>query len=242
VRLQGPVAGSVLVNSSNLFDTQGKALSATFTYTHTAADTWRVDVSVPKADGSGPATVGTQTLRWNSTTNTFGAATTTLNQAALNGAGYVFGDNVTVNLGSDSQPLTQYSAANTVQALDQDGYAVGTLQSFTMSPDGTLIGIFSNDLKQPLGQVALANFNNPPGLEKAGGSLYAATANSGNASVGTAGTGGRGSLTSGVLEMSNVDLAQEFTNLVVAQRGFQANSRVVSASDEILQDLVNMKH
>jgi flagellar hook protein FlgE len=123
----------------------------------------------------------------------------------------------------------------------QNGAAVGTLQSFTISPDGTLVGVFSNNLKQPLAQIAMSTFNNPPGLEKAGGSLYRTTANSGLAQLGTAGTGGRGDLQGNSLEMSNVDLAQEFTNLIIAQRGFQANSKVISTSDELLNDLVNLK-
>jgi flagellar hook protein FlgE len=94
---------------------------------------------------------------------------------------------------------------------------------------------------QPLGKLAVASFNNPSGLEKAGSSGFRVGVNSGVAMVGTAGTGGRGQLLSGALEMSNVDLAEEFTGLIVAQRGFQANSRVITSSDEILQDLVNLK-
>ncbi|MEP7369002.1 MAG: flagellar hook-basal body complex protein, partial [Dermatophilaceae bacterium] len=118
---------------------------------------------------------------------------------------------------------------------------MGVLQSFSLAPDGTLVGIFSNGVREALGQVAVASFDNPPGLEKVGGSLYGATSNSGIASIGVAGAGGRGTMASGTLEMSNVDLAQEFTNLIIAQRGFQANSKIVSVSDEILSDLVNMK-
>jgi flagellar hook protein FlgE len=90
-------------------------------------------------------------------------------------------------------------------------------------------------------QLSLANFNNPPGLEKVGDSLYRFTVNSGLAQIGVAGTVGLGTLQSGAVEMSNVDLAQEFTNLIVAQRGFQANSKVISTSDEVLQELVNLK-
>jgi flagellar hook protein FlgE len=103
------------------------------------------------------------------------------------------------------------------------------------------VGVFSNGLKQTLAQVALASFNNPPGLEKVGDSMYRSTVNSGTVQIGQAGGGGRGLLQSGVVEMSNVDLAQEFTNLIIAQRGFQANSKVISTSDELLQDLVNLK-
>ncbi|MCU1466372.1 MAG: flagellar hook protein FlgE, partial [Actinomycetia bacterium] len=90
-------------------------------------------------------------------------------------------------------------------------------------------------------QIAMATFANPNGLQKNGSSLYSATVNSGNAQIGVAGQGGRGTLSGGTLEMSNVDLAAEFTNLIVAERGFQANSRVITTSDQILQDLVNLK-
>jgi flagellar hook protein FlgE len=96
-------------------------------------------------------------------------------------------------------------------------------------------------LRQSIGQLALATFTNPGGLEKAGNSSYRAGDNSGNPLVGQANTGGRGTLSAGALEMSNVDLAEEFTGLIVAQRGFQANSRVITTSDEILQDLVQLK-
>jgi flagellar hook protein FlgE len=128
-----------------------------------------------------------------------------------------------------------------VAALSQDGYALGALQRFTIGQDGVVTGVFSNGRNRPLGQIALAGFTNPMGLEKAGGSLFRPTVNSGLANVGVAGSGGRGTLLGSTLEMSNVDLAREFTNLIIAQRGFQANSRVITASDELLQDLVNLK-
>lgn len=116
-----------------------------------------------------------------------------------------------------------------------------TMHSFQINPDGKLVGAFSDGSKRVFGQVGLTNFNNPQGLEKVGGSMYTATTNSGVPQTGRAAREGRGTVESGTLEMSNVDLAQEFTNLIVSQRGFQANSRVVTASDEVLQDLVNMK-
>jgi flagellar hook protein FlgE len=151
-------------------------------------------------------------------------------------------DSITVDgVAVDVSTMTSYAGGSSLAATAQNGSAMGSLQAFTISPDGTLVGVFSNGLKQPLGQVALANFNNPPGLEKVGGSMYRTTVNSGTAQYGTAGTAGRGALSSGTLEMSNVDLAAEFTNLIVAQRGFQANSKVITSSDEILQDLVNLK-
>ena len=135
----------------------------------------------------------------------------------------------------------QFGGANTITAPEQNGYALGSLQSFQLGNDGTIMGVYSNELRQPIGRLALASFNNPGGLEKAGNSSFRAGDNSGNPLIGTAGSGGRGTLTAGALEMSNVDLAEEFTGLIVAQRGFQANSRVITTSDEILQDLVQLK-
>jgi flagellar hook protein FlgE len=141
----------------------------------------------------------------------------------------------------DLSGMTQFGGANTMTAPDQNGFALGSLQSFQLGNDGTIMGVYSNGLRQPLGRLALASFNNPGGLEKAGNSSFRVGDNSGVAQVGMAGQGGRGVLNSGALEMSNVDLAEEFTGLIVAQRGFQANSRVITSSDEILQDLVNLK-
>jgi flagellar hook protein FlgE len=117
----------------------------------------------------------------------------------------------------------------------------GAMESFQINQDGTLTGSFADGKKINFGQLALSTFNNPPGLEKAGGSLYRETTNSGVPVTGIPAQGGRGTLESGTLEMSNVDLAQEFTQLIVAQRGFQANSKVVTTSDEVLNDLIQMK-
>ena len=141
----------------------------------------------------------------------------------------------------DLSTMTGYAGLDTAQAVEQDGQAAGTLLSFALGADGTITGAFSNGLKQVVGRIALGAFTNPAGLEKAGGSLYRTTVNSGEPQVGTAGTGGRGSLAGGALEMSNVDLSSEFTNLIVAQRGFQANSRIITTSDEVLNELVNLK-
>ncbi|MEU7903113.1 flagellar hook protein FlgE [Actinoplanes sp. NPDC049118] len=141
----------------------------------------------------------------------------------------------------DVSDLTCYSGGTEARVSASDGSAAGVLSSYTVSNTGQIVGVFSNGLKQTLGQLALANFNNVNGLEKIGDSMFRSTVNSGLAQVGSAGTAGLGLITNGALEMSNVDLAQEFTNLVIAQRGFQANSRIITTSDEILQELVNLK-
>ncbi|PWW21302.1 flagellar hook protein FlgE [Geodermatophilus normandii] len=151
---------------------------------------------------------------------------------------------VAVGTGSmriDLDGMTQYGGKTSLTPSGVNGNAMGTLQSISLSGDGTIMGVYSNSLREPIGKLAMATFANPGGLSKAGNSSYRVGDNSGQAVVGEAGTGGRGTLTAGALEMSNVDLAEEFTGLIVAQRGFQANSRVITSSDEILQDLVNLK-
>lgn len=144
---------------------------------------------------------------------------------------------VSVNLSA----ITGYATVDNLASDTQDGYAAGTLQSFELGADGTITGAFSNGMKQAIGKIALANFVNPSGLTKAGGSLFQTSVNSGEPQVGAPGVGGRGALAGGALEMSNVDLSSEFTSLIIAQRGFQANSRVITTSDEVLQELVNLK-
>ncbi|MFI5493157.1 flagellar hook protein FlgE [Actinoplanes sp. NPDC051859] len=141
----------------------------------------------------------------------------------------------------DITDITQYSGQTEARVSASDGSAAGILSSYTVSNTGQIVGVFSNGMKQTLGQLALANFNNVNGLEKIGDSMFRSTVNSGLAQVGAAGSAGLGLINNGALEMSNVDLAQEFTNLVIAQRGFQANSRIITTSDEILQELVNLK-
>ncbi len=161
--------------------------------------------------------------------------------------GLVGSDGVPFDVDIELGKLTAYNSgdnlaeSSTAKVESDDGAAAGALKSWVLASDGTVTGVFSNDKQALIGRVALATFNNPTGLEKVGGNLYRGSANSGLANVGVAGTGGRGQLVTGALEMSNVDLAQEFTNLIVSQRGFQANSRMITSSDEMLQELVNLK-
>lgn len=146
-----------------------------------------------------------------------------------------------VSVSMDFARLTQYATDYTALAADQNGYGPGDLMSVTVDAKGIVMGSYSNAMTSPLAQVALASFSNPGGLVKRGDTLFEQSANSGEAQIGDAGTGGRGTIAPGSLEMANVDLAQEFTNLVITQRGFQANSRIITTADEMLQDLVNLK-
>ncbi|GAA1796369.1 flagellar hook-basal body complex protein [Nocardioides hankookensis] len=115
------------------------------------------------------------------------------------------------------------------------------LKSYEIGADGKLTATFDDDSSRVIAQVAIADFQNPMGLEKVGGTSFRAAANSGAAVLGVAGEGSRGELVAGSVEMSNVDLAAEFTNLILAQRGFQASSRVITTSDQVLEELVNIK-
>jgi flagellar hook protein FlgE len=146
-----------------------------------------------------------------------------------------------IDLGTGLSGLSQFAGSSTAVMRDQDGYTNGTLQSFNIDSTGTIVGGFTNGITQVLGQIQLADFNNPEGLDRVGDNAYTTTANSGAAVLGFAGEGSVSSIASGALEMSNVDLAQEFTNMIIAQRGFQANSRVISTTDQLMQDLVNLK-
>ena len=137
--------------------------------------------------------------------------------------------------------ITQLSAASTISVRSQDGFTTGTLDSFSVSTQGLINGVYSNGTQRLLAQVAIARFPNPAGLARSGTNLFELSANSGDPSVGTPGTGSRGLISNGSLEGSNVDLAQEFTNMILAQRGFQANGRVITTNDDILQELVNLK-
>lgn len=147
----------------------------------------------------------------------------------------------TLNIALDFKGLTQYGSNSTATIQRQDGYTAGTLESYTIDQSGTITGVFTNGVTRSLAQIALARFSNPAGLHKNGGSLYSETSNSGEPLLGTGGASGFGSIRPGSLEMSNVDLSSEFTEMIITQRGFQANSRVITASDEMLQELVNLK-
>ncbi|HEY8500608.1 MAG TPA: flagellar hook protein FlgE [Clostridia bacterium] len=140
------------------------------------------------------------------------------------------------------EKLSMYADDSSVKPTQVDGYPPGSLVSFSIGSDGILTGVYSNGRQQPLGLVALAVFDNAAGLQKAGNNLFLPTSNSGDFNRAyKPGTEGAGTLIPGTLEMSNVDLAQQFTEMIVTQRGFQANSRIMTTSDEILQELANMK-
>jgi len=140
----------------------------------------------------------------------------------------------------DVTRFSQFAGQSQVNLSSQTGFPAGALVSFAVGSTGDISGIYSNGANRIIGQLALSTFVNAGGLLRQGQNLWTPTANSGDPITGTPNTNGRGVVSTGTLESSNVDLAQQFTNLIVAQRGFQASTRVISASDELLQDLVNI--
>ena len=143
--------------------------------------------------------------------------------------------------GSGLDGVTQFGSNSSTFFQNQDGYSSGSLKSISINQDGIISGLYTNGQTRTLGQVVLGTFNNPHGLIKMGKNLYRESYDSGQPIIGSPSSGGRGRLLSNSLELSNVDLAEEFIKLITAQRGFQANSRVITTTDELLGELVNLK-
>jgi flagellar hook protein FlgE len=227
-----------------MYDPLGDAHQISYTFTPTGtANQWSVDVK--DANGNPLATnPAAPTITFDPTAGpTNGKIVPAASQQFTFDASSIV-PSWTGAITADLSKMTQFGGKTTAIAnspVKGGGSAQGTLESFSLGNDGTITGVYSNGLRQTIGQLALANFANPGGLSKAGNSSYVVGDNSGAPAIGVAGAGGRGSLSAGALEMSNVDLAQEFTGLIIAQRGFQANSKVITTSDQILNELVNMK-
>jgi flagellar hook protein FlgE len=227
-----------------IYDSLGMPHNLTFTFTKTATNQWSYTATVPAADVTGSNAVLTGTLAFNGSGQLTGAtvggapSSTTTQPITISGladgaAPLTFNWNLT-NASGASQ-ISQLSSASTTNSTFSDGYTTGTLQGYTIGSDGTIEGSFSNGQTQSLGQIALANFTNVQGLQLLGNNQFASTLASGTAVVGVAGTGGRGTIQGSALEGSNVDMATEFSNLIVAQRGFESNAKAVTAFDEVTQ-------
>lgn len=146
-----------------------------------------------------------------------------------------------VNITVDLRSLLQYNTDSTVQVETQNGLPTGSLQSLTVGSDGVISGQYDNGQLKSLARVALANFRNPAGLEQVGSNQFVTSTNSGDAMIGAPSSGGMGAILPSSLEMSNVDLSEELTQMIIVERGFTANSRIITTSDEMLQELANLK-
>jgi flagellar hook protein FlgE len=239
--------GDTYTTSQKFFDSLGNEIPVTFTFTRAAADrTWTVTGSIPADTGTavtfgGAASINIVFDENGAMTSPADNVTTAL--ALTNGAAtplsatWAFEDSNGVSLGD----ITGYSSESSVSFSYQDGYPSGLLRGISVGEDGIVTASYSNGEMTPMYQIALADFPSYDGLTKMGSNLYAESLASGQALIGVAGSGRLGSVAPGSLEMSNVDLAEEFVKMITTQRAFQANSRVITSSDEILQELINIK-
>ena len=226
--------GTGVQTQMTMYDALGTAHQISLSFTKTGDNTWSV-VARDEDENVLASTAGP--LAFDPVAGTLPPAARTFQitpDASMAGS---WPGQITIDLAD----LRQFGGPSGLTPARVDGNAMGSLQSISLSGDGTIMGVYSNNLREPIGKLALATFANPAGLAKAGNSSFRVGDNSGQPAIGEPAGGGRGSLIAGALEMSNVDLAEEFTGLIVAQRGFQANSRVITSSDEVLQDLVNLK-
>lgn len=228
--------GEQLFTGVEVYDADGNTVMVDLTFEKTAADQWTVTGTY----GDPPTAM---TITDDVITFTNGEVTAPADFNLNIGAGQIPGVGaVDITIGGPGERrITQFGSTNSLTVVTQNGASAGVLQSMRFGTDGVVVGTYNNGLTRPIAQLAIANFSNPDGLERVTGSNWRPTVNSGLAQVGTTGTGGRGTIAPGTIEMSNVDLALEFTELIRSQRGFQANSRVITSSDELLQEIVNLK-
>lgn len=245
-------AGSTFTSSVQIYDALGVPHVATVNFAKTGAGAWSYTVTVPGAEVAGgtagtPFSIATGTLGFNNLgqlTTVNGGATADVaitSPAWANGAAAT---NFSWDLldANGTAAITGYSSPSATASTTQNGSPTGAVSSIiSIGPQGELLASFGIGRTVTVGQLAVATFNNPQGLVKLGTNLYSESESSGIPSVGIAGTGGRGTLIGSALEQSNVDIATEFTQMILAQRGYQANSKSITVADELLVDTLNLK-
>jgi len=233
-----------------IYDSLGASHVLTFTYANTGPGTWNYSISIPAADvgaTGNPVQVTSGTLNFDSngklTSPASDVAAITVgppNTGPLSDGASALTFNWQLYNG-ETGLLTQVASPSSTSSSQQNGTGSGSLVKFDIGADGTITGSFSNGKTQALGQLALATFANNDGLQLEGSTDFSPTLASGQAVVGAPGTGGRGTLSGGALESSNVDIATEFAALIVAQRGYEANAKAVTTFDQITQDTIALK-
>lgn len=216
----------------SVFDSKGDTHLVNVFFSKTADNTWEVTTTV---DGEEPTDVSGQGIL------TFDPITGRLVESTVSELNYLIEGADALDIAFDFSNATEYAGDFTITYTGQDGYEAGYLEEVTVDSNGVLNGSFSNGQSRPLAQLTIATFSNPAGLDKMGTNLYALSNNSGVPDQGLPGISGRGIIKPETLEMSNVDLTQEFVEMIITQRGFQANSRVITTSDQILEELVNLR-
>ena len=251
-------------NSSNsqfstgvrVYDSLGVGHDVTVYFAKTANNTWQYNVIAPNTEvtvipanentTTGNALVAQGALTFNSSglllteSNPAGHAITFSNGSAASNIIFDFGTSITTDGGTGTDGMLQQGAASVLLTLSQDGFANGTLTNTSIAEDGLITGRFSNGTTQNLGQVILTRFINPDGLQPLGRNLFIESGDSGTPLVGTPGSGTFGKVTASTLEASNVDLGDELVNMIIMQRGFQANSRIITTTNDLLGELVNL--
>jgi flagellar hook protein FlgE len=237
----GTFSTSVAVN-----DALGASHVLTFTFTKTAANAWNYSISIPAADvgaTGNPVVLKTGTMDFNGA-GQLTSPTTNVTGIAVDG----FADganNLTFNWQildpNGSALISQVAGTSAASSTLQNGYASGTLSSYTIDNTGTIQGSFTNGQTVPIAQIALATFSNLQGLSRAGSNDFLPTLSSGAANIGVSGTAGSGSITGGSLEESNADISTEFAQLILAERGYEANAKAVTTFDQVTQDAINLK-
>lgn len=249
-RTSGDLYMASLSSTTDIYDSLGSKHTLTINYVKTGTTSsggteWSMTISVPEPGelntGVSPENIVTGTISFNSDGSLASYSPRTLNYTANNGS--TANQAVSLNLGTLGQfdGLKSNDNDSSTGLITQDGYAGGDLSGISVDETGTVIGSFSNGYSFALAQVAMATFTNESGLESDGGNCYIASTNSGTATVGQASTGTKGSIQSSALEMSNVDLSRSLTQLIVIQRGYQANSKTITTADEMLNTLLQLK-
>lgn len=248
----GTEAGEQVVRNIEVFDSLGTARSVELTFTKTAnANEWTWAATFD--NGTTTPTVGSGTITFDPNGNVAaGSETGTINITAADLGNEATAPVDPLTVAVDFGDITQLAppvdpaadpndqAPSDITLRSQNGFPLGILQSFSIGANGQIIGVYTNDRTQVIAQIALANFANVGGLTREGNNAFRQSPASGLANVGTPGTGGRGSVSGGVLESSNTDLGTEFSEMIITQRAFQANSRTITAADTLLQEAVNL--
>jgi len=246
-----PSRTSDFTQNVTVYDSLGSAHELTVYYHKSADNTWDWHAMADGGELAGgtpgtPTEVASGDLAF-TTDGKLDSDTVTNNTIDFAGAtpgqviGFDFGTSITGDNGTGLDGTTQYASKSVPVELRQNGYAAGNVAGISIADDGRITGVFSNGQERVLGQVVTADFANINGLERTGNGLWIESQNSGQPLIGGANAGGRGSIVSGSLEQANVDLGSEFVNLIAYQRGFQANSRVITTADEMYGELVNLK-
>ncbi len=217
-----------------VFDQQGNPYQLSTYYRKTADNTWEVHGAIDGTDLTPSSVLATVSFNTSGELVTVPATVNATLPVAAGAGG-------TLPLALDLSKLTQFGSAFSVTKQTQDGYAPGEVGGYSISQDGTILATYTNGETKAVGQVALANFANPQGLSPLGGNAWAETMDSGQPIIGTPGSGPLGTLKSGALESSNIDLTEELVNMITAQRTYQANAQTIKTQDQIMQTLINLR-